>query len=71
MNREVKVLEMCSPDFFPDVNPKGKPDRPEKSSEDYEDPDEECPVCSVLVCNHDMNQIVSCALSEIRRGGIK
>ena len=64
---------MSSQDFFPDVNPEGKPDKPEKLIENYDDEEleEECPVCSVLVCNHDMNQIVSCALNEIRRGEIK
>jgi len=53
--------------FFPDIDPK-KPSRPERPLNDYDDYEEDysCPVCSLLISEHKTNQIVECALNEIR-----
>jgi len=63
----VKTKVSSQTDFFPDVNPKHRPTRPEPPIDDYED-DYMCPVCFELLSNHGYNQIVTCALNEIKRG---
>lgn len=66
----MKTKVSSHPDFFPDVNPKNKPERPEMPSDydDYDEEEEKCPVCFELLSNHGYNQIVTCALNEIKRG---
>ncbi len=63
----MKTKVSSQTDFFPDVNPKHRPTRPEPSIDDYEE-DYKCPVCFELLSNHGYNQIVTCALNEIKRG---
>ena len=63
----MKTKVSSQTDFFPDVNPKHRPARPEPPIDDYED-DYKCPVCFELLSNHGYNQIVTCALNEIKRG---
>jgi len=63
----VKTKVSSQSDFFPDVNPKNKPERP-SDYDDYDDEEEKCPVCFELLSKHGYNQIVTCALNEIRRG---
>jgi len=65
----VKTKVSSRSDFFPDVNPKNRPTRPEPSIYDYDDEEDyKCPVCFELLSEHGYNQIVTCALNEIKRG---
>ena len=65
----MKTKVSSQSDFFPDVNPKNKPERPEMPRDyDHCDDEEKCPVCFELLSNHGYNQIVTCALNEIKRG---
>lgn len=54
--------------FFDDIDPKKNPQRPEKPLwEDYEDDlEEDCPVCNLQFGVHTTEDIIHCALNEIR-----
>ena len=55
------------PDFFEDVDPKNKPDKPERFPEDYEDNlEDDCPVCNEQLGVHTTKDIVQCALKSLR-----
>jgi len=59
-------------DFFEDIDPKKKPDRPEQFPEDFEDNlEDDCPVCSEQLGVHTTRDIVECALREVRGGRSK
>lgn len=49
-------------DFFPDLNPKAKPDKPERPCDCDDFEEEECPACFELLSKHSFNQIIKCAL---------
>ena len=54
-------------DFFEDIDPKKKPDRPEKFPEDYEDNlEEDCLSCGEQLGVHTDRDILQCALNELR-----
>ena len=50
-------------DFFPEIDPTKKPDRPERFPEDYE---EDCLSCGKQYGIHTTKEIVICALKELR-----
>lgn len=53
--------------FFEDIDPKKKPQRPEPIWEDYEDNlEDDCPVCNEQFGVHTEDELVKCALNEIR-----
>jgi len=57
--------------FFEDIDPKKKPQRPEQIWEDYEDKlEEDCPSCGIQLGVHTDNELVVCALNELK-GDIK
>ena len=67
MKKWVKAKVSNSQDFFPDIDPKQKPSRPEPS--DYEDDwtDEAlCFSCGLRFDEHSTKDIVQCALNELR-----
>jgi len=54
-------------DFLEDIDPKKKPDKPEKFPEDYEDNlEEDCLSCGKQFGIHSTKDIVQCALNELR-----
>ena len=56
-------------DFFEDIDPKKKPDKPEQFPEDYEDNlEDDCPNCGNQLGVHTTREIVLCALKEVRGG---
>ena len=57
-------------DFFEEINPKKKPDKPEQFPEDYEDNlEDNCSSCGEQLGIHSTKDIILCALNELR--GIK
>ncbi len=59
-------------DFFEDIDPKKKPDRPEQFPEDYEDNlEDDCLSCGKQYGVHSTRDIVECALREVRGGRSK
>ena len=57
---------MSSPDFFPDIDPKNRPDKLE-GSEDYDEDDKSsCPSCRFVIQEHSPKQILNCAVNHIR-----
>lgn len=63
-----------SDDFFPNINPKKKPDRPEPIEDDwtYDDYDEKCSNCGQIYAYHTPNQALFCAkiiLKNLTSGG--
>ncbi len=57
-----------SDDFFPNIDPKRKPDKPEPIEDDWtiEDYDEKCSNCGQIYAYHTSNQAIFCAKSVIR-----
>ena len=54
-------------DFFEDIDPKKKPDKPAQFPEDYEDNlEEDCWSCGQQYGLHTTGDIVLCALNELR-----
>lgn len=56
--------------FFPEIDPKKKPNKPEQFPEDYDDNLEDCVSCGKRFEIHSTKDIVLCALNELR-GGIQ
>jgi len=68
----VKVMTSNQQDFFEDIDPKKKPDRPERFPEDYEDNlEEDCLSCGKQLGIHTTKEIVQCALNELRGETLK
>jgi len=55
---------MSSPDFFPKIDPKNRPNKPESIDNDYED-ESNCPSCKFIFSKHSVKQILNCARKEI------
>lgn|GEM_PF-3364549 len=54
-------------DFFPEIDPWGKPSRPERTPDDHENySDEECVSCGIEYRLHTYSDFVKCALNELR-----
>ena len=54
-------------DFFQNIDPEKKPDKPEQFLEDYDDNLEgDCSSCGKQFGIHSTREIVQCALNEIR-----
>lgn len=54
-------------DFFENIDPKNKLDKPEKFPEDYENNlEENCLSCGAQSGLHTIKQLVHCALNELR-----
>ena len=54
-------------DFFPDIDPKGKPTKPERIPEDHEDYSEDiCGSCGIQYRNHSCSELVKCTINELR-----
>ncbi len=62
----VKAKVSSPQDFFPDIDPKQKPTRPEPA--DYDDWTDEslCVSCGLRFDEHSTKDIVQCALNELR-----
>jgi len=62
----VKAKVSSPQDFFPDIDPKQKPSRPEPA--DYDDWTDEslCVSCGLRFDEHSTKDIVHCALNELR-----
>jgi len=54
---------MSNSDFFPSIDPKGKPDKPEPIEDDWtaDDYDEKCSNCGQIYAYHTSNQALFCA----------
>jgi len=55
---------MSNHDFFPDIDPKNRPSKPEHVENDYED-ESKCPSCNFVLSKHSVKQILNCARKEI------
>ena len=55
---------MSSPDFFPEIDPENRPNKPEPIDNDYED-ESNCPSCNFILSKHSVKQILNCARKEI------
>jgi len=63
----VKTKVSNQQDFFPEIDPTKKPDRPERFPGDYEeDLEEDCLSCGKQYGIHTTKEIVICALKELR-----
>ncbi len=64
-------------DFFPNIDPKKKPDRPEPINDDWTEDDysEKCSNCGQIYAYHSPNQALFCAKlivnNSISKGGQK
>jgi len=62
----VKAKVSNSNNFFPDIDPKHKPSRPEPDYYDDWTDESLCLSCGLSFNEHSTKQIVQCALNEIR-----
>lgn len=56
-------------DFFENIDPKKKPEKPEQFPEDYDDNlEEDCLSCGIQLGIHTTSDIIQCALNELKGG---
>ena len=73
----MKIKMSSSDDFFPNIDPKRKPDRPEPINDDWTEDDysEKCSNCGQIYAYHSPNQALFCAKlivnNSISKGGQK
>jgi len=58
-------VSSSEPSIF-DQEPKPKFPFDDRPIADYDEGDDKCPVCTILLSVHSLKQIVECALMEIR-----